>query len=200
MKTEQDGSPIDVTVSETDTCAQASAFTSARMSGPRQRIEVITGADCRRRWSWEQKQAVVPDSVAPHVSPTAIAREYGLNTGQLYRWRRQILRRVPVVASAGFARVEIVEEPTRPTSPTTAAATTQTSLIEVVPPGGVSVRVDERVNERAPRRVLAALRGSSGRKADRYSDKRSARSRRRLACVYGWPMAGPTCAKESTAS
>src|SRR5471030_2633035 len=106
MKTELDGLLIDDAAAETDTLAQASAHTSARMSGPRQRIEVITGAERRRRWSWEQKQAIVAESVAPRASPTVIARKYRLNTGQLYTWRRQILRRVPVVvAPAGFARV-----------------------------------------------------------------------------------------------
>jgi len=97
--------------------------------------------------------------VAPHASPTAIARKYGLNTGQLYTWRRQMLRRAPVVAPAGFARVEIVREPRRPAAPATALPATQSGLIEVVLPGGASVRVGAQVNERALRRVLAALRG-----------------------------------------
>jgi transposase len=159
MKTELNGLLIDGAPAETDTNAQASAHTSARMSGPRQRIEVITGAERRRRWSWEQKQAIVSESVAPRASPTAIARKYGLNTGQLYTWRRQMLRRVPAVAPAGFARVDVVEEPVRPTASTTNADAARSGLIEVVLPGGASVRVDGCVDERALRRVLAALRG-----------------------------------------
>src|SRR6202142_196655 len=114
MKTELDASPIDGAAAKTDTILQENTHTSARMSGPRQRIEVITGAERRRRWSWEQKQAIVAESVAPRASPTVIARKYGLNTGQLYTWRRQMLRRVPaVVAPAGFARVDLVEDPAR---------------------------------------------------------------------------------------
>src|SRR5260370_11120748 len=112
MSPELDSSPIDEAAAEIDASAQASAHTSARMGGPRQRIEVITGAERRRRWSWEQKQAIVAESVAPRASPTAIARKYGLNTGQLYTWRRQILRRVPpLVAPAGFPRADVVEQP-----------------------------------------------------------------------------------------
>jgi transposase-like protein len=86
MKTEPESVPING--SPTDTIAQESAHTSTRMSGPGQRIVVITGAERRRRWSWEQKQAIVAESVAPRASPTVIARKYGLNTGQLYTWRR----------------------------------------------------------------------------------------------------------------
>jgi transposase len=159
MKTEPDSVPIGEAAAETDTSAQASAFMSARMSGPRQRIEVITGAERRRRWSWEQKQAIVSESVAPRASPTMIARKYGLNTGQLCTWRRQMLRRVPAVAPAGFARVDVVEDSARLAVPTTATLAVQSGLIEVVLPGGALVRFDARVDERALRRVLAALRG-----------------------------------------
>ena len=159
MNTEPESVPINGAATDTDTLAQASAHTSARMSGPRQRIEVITGAERRRRWSWEQKQAIVAESVAPRASPTVIARKYGLNTGQLYTWRRQILRRVPAVAPAGFARVDVVEEGVRPASPTATEPMARSGLIEVHLPGGASVRVDGCVDERALRRVLNALRG-----------------------------------------
>jgi transposase len=159
MNTELDSAPIDGATDETDTTAQASAHTSARMSGPRQRIEVITGVERRRRWSWEQKQAIVAESVAPRASPTVIARKYGLNTGQLYTWRRQMLRRVPADAAAGFAGVDMVEVPARPASATATVSTARSGLIEVLLPGGASVRVDASVDERALRRVLTALRG-----------------------------------------
>ena len=157
MKAELDSAPIDG--AEIDARAQASTYTSARMSGPRQRIELITGAERRRRWSWEQKQAIVAESVAPQASPTVVARKYGLNTGQLYTWRRQILRRVPAIAQAGFARVELVDDLARPATPPAAAPLARSGLIEMVLPGGVSVRVDGGVDERALRRVLSALRG-----------------------------------------
>jgi transposase len=159
MKTELDGLLIDGAAAEIDTSGQASAFTSARMSGPRQRIEVITGAERRRRWSSEEKQAIVAESVAPRASPTVIARKYGLNTGQLYTWRRQMLRRVPAVTPAGFARVDVVAEPARLAAPTTTSDATQAGLIEVILPGGAAVRVNACVDERALRRALAGLRG-----------------------------------------
>lgn len=160
MNTELDSVSINGGATETDTRAQASGHTSARMSGPRQRIELITGGERRRRWSWEQKQAIVAESVAPRASPTVIARKYGLNTGQLYTWRRQMLRRVPaVVAPTGFARVDVVEEAAWQAVPTNTTHAARSGLIEVILPGGTSVRVDGCVDERALRRVLTALRG-----------------------------------------
>ena len=158
MKTDLENVPIDGATPEFDTDPQASAHTSARMSGPRQRIEIVTGADRRRRWSMRQKQAIVAESLAPRASPTAVARKYGLNTGQLYTWRRQLLSRVSVVARGGFARVEMVEEPVRPAASAATSPVAPSGSIEVVLPGGASVRVDARVNERALRRVIAALR------------------------------------------
>ena len=159
MNTELDRVPINGAAIEIDTSSQASGHTSARMSGPRQRIELITGGERRRRWSWEQKQAIVAESVAPRASATVIARKYGLNTGQLYTWRRQMLRRVPTVAPVAFARVDVVEESARQAVPTNTTHAARSGLIEVILPGGASVRVDGCVDERALRRVLNALRG-----------------------------------------
>ena len=110
------------------------------------RIEVITGPDRRRHWSLEQKQAIVAESYRANTSPAAVARRHGLNTGQLYTWRRQL---VPA-----FARVERADE----TSGTEPAAR-RAGLIEIMLPGGIVVRTDANVSETALRRVLAAIRG-----------------------------------------
>ena len=128
------------------------------MSGPRQRIEVITGAERRRRWSWEQKQAIVAESVALHASPTAIARKYGLNTGQLYTWRRQLLRR-RLAGTPRFARVEVALEPPRLTGPIAGPGAGTAGTIEITLADGTSVRVNADVDEPALRRVLGVLRG-----------------------------------------
>ena len=97
------------------------------------RIEVITGPDRRRRWSLEQKQAIVAESYRANMSPSAVARRHGLNTGQLYIWRLFRCPRSPVLG--GRAR-----------------------LIEIVLPGGIVVRTDANVSETSLRRVLAATR------------------------------------------
>jgi hypothetical protein len=84
------------------------AHTSART----QRIEVITRGERRRRWSAEEKQAIVAESTQPHASIAGIARKHGIGTGQLYSWRHQFLVSHPGKA-ASFARVQLLSEPHR---------------------------------------------------------------------------------------
>lgn len=123
-----------------------------------QRIEVITRSERRRRWSAEEKQAIVEESLIPRASIMAVARKHGIGTGQLYNWRHQLLgtRRVK---AAGFARVEVVNEPHRLSGPIAIASGAPAGLIEIALPGGATVRVDAQVDEHALRRVLGVLRG-----------------------------------------
>jgi transposase len=137
-------------MSELCTEADTSGHTSAR----RPRIEVITGVERRRRWSFEQKRAIVLESQLSHASAAAVARKHGIGTGQLYTWRRQLLSS-RLAGAACFARVELTGEPPRLANP----AHGSTGMIEIALPGGASVRVDASVDEVALRRVLAALRG-----------------------------------------
>src|SRR4051794_759287 len=87
-----------------------STHMSAHMSARTQRIEVITRSERRRRWSVEEKQAIVAESLEPSVSIAGIARKHGIGTGQLYGWRHQFLTSRPGMA-ASFARVELLSEP-----------------------------------------------------------------------------------------
>jgi hypothetical protein len=48
------------------------------------RIELITRGERRRRWTVEQKQTIAAQSLAPGASPTEVARQYGISSGQLY--------------------------------------------------------------------------------------------------------------------
>jgi transposase len=128
-----------------------STHTSDRVSARPQRIEVITRGERRRRWSPEQKQAIVAESLSGAISITAVAQKHGLGTGLLYTWRHQLLTRISG-EPAGFARVDTNGEPPRLTGPAVASG-----LIEIALPGGTSIRVDAQVDEPALRRVLAAL-------------------------------------------
>jgi transposase len=65
------------------------------------RVEVITGPERRRRWSAEQKRAIVAESLAPGAVVAEIARRADIRPGQIYRWRREIR------VGNGFAQVLI---------------------------------------------------------------------------------------------
>jgi len=148
----------DINDSADDESSDQSTHMSADMSARPQRIEVITRSERRRRWSVEQKQAIVKESLAPSASITAIARKHGIGTGQLYNWRHDYLgtRRTKM---SGFARVRLVNEAPRLADPMNVSPAARCGLIEIALPGGTTIRVDAQVDAEALHRVLAVLRG-----------------------------------------
>ena len=79
-----------------------------------QRIEVITRGERRRVWTTEQKRDIVAESLDSNTTPTEVRRKYGITSGQLYPWRRQMLAGrfdEPPRAAPSFARVEVVATP-----------------------------------------------------------------------------------------
>jgi transposase len=64
-------------------------------------VHVITGIERRRRWSQDQKRAIVAAAFAPGASVAAVARQADLCPGQIYRWRRAL------AAAPGFAQVVV---------------------------------------------------------------------------------------------
>jgi transposase-like protein len=83
-------SVADSSAVEADTSTHMSDRESAHMSASVQRVEVITRAERRRRWSTEEKQALVAESFTPGASATAAARKYGIGTGLLCKWRHAV--------------------------------------------------------------------------------------------------------------
>ena len=70
------------------------------------RIEVLTGAERRRRWSAAEKATIVAESLAPGAVTSTIALRHGLHRNQLYAWRREF--RSAVVADSGVPVPEFV--------------------------------------------------------------------------------------------
>jgi transposase len=153
MMMDRHSTPLNGMAMESD----ASTHTRARMSAPRPRVEVITGVERRRRWSWDQKRAIVEESLSAHASAGAIARKHGIGTGQLYTWRRQLLKR-QLAGTPRFARVEVAAEPPRVTGLIASPVTGTVGAIEITFADGTSVRVNADVDEPALRRVLGVLR------------------------------------------
>lgn len=153
-----------------------SGHKSSHMTAAMQRIEVITRGERRRRWSVEEKREIVAASLQPGVRPSEIIQRYGITSGQLYAWRQQLTRRIGgelAPSVPGFARVAVAPEQ-RDATPATEvsgpasgrrsapvplpAASRTRGLIEIMLPGGTSVRVDAHVDDRALRCVLGVLR------------------------------------------
>ena len=66
---------------------------------------LITGSERRRRWSEDQKLALLDAAFAPGASVADVARQADICTSLLYRWRQSF------AASSGFAPVVVRAEP-----------------------------------------------------------------------------------------
>jgi transposase len=63
---------------------------------PYRRIELITGTARRRRWTDEEKAAIVAESTRPGINVAEVARRFGVNRGLLQTWRRKAIGERPV--------------------------------------------------------------------------------------------------------
>jgi transposase len=70
------------------------------------RAEVMPGPERRRRWSEDQKRAIVAEAFAPGVSVCEVARRADVVPGQIYRWRQEL-----GAAALGFAEVMVSPAP-----------------------------------------------------------------------------------------
>lgn len=146
-----------------------SGHTTGRKSARGQQVEIITRGERRRSWTPEQKREIVAESLGLELKPSEVARKHAISTGQLYTWRRELLdmpHAVTARAMPRFAEVEVAPASPGTSAPTPAdehappgcpAPVRSGGLIEIMLPGGVSLRVDARVDGPALRRVLDAL-------------------------------------------
>ena len=149
---------------EGDEGARRTGRRSAR--GPQ--VEIITRGERRRSWTLEQKREIVAESLGPELRPSQVARKHAIGTGQLYTWRRELLnmpRAVTARAMPRFSEVELGPTSTAVSAtapadehapPACPASERSGGMIEIMLPGGVSLRVDARVDGPALRRVLDA--------------------------------------------
>lgn len=107
----------------------------------------LVGVERRRRWSDEEKLAILKETTGPGAIMAAVARRQGIGTGQLYTWRRQLLRG----AMAGFVPVKLV-----PDAPSLQSGTQ--SRIDIIVRGGFKVSIDSPVDRDALKLVLELVR------------------------------------------
>ncbi len=70
-------------------------------------VQIFSGVERRRRWSDEQKRAIVAAAFAPGAVVTEVARRADINSGQIYRWRRELQDG----SEQGFAAVVVTDGP-----------------------------------------------------------------------------------------
>ena len=133
------------------------------------RVEVLAGAERRRRWSFEEKARIVEASYEADVSVCALARRHGIAQGLLFTWRRQAregrlggLDQAPV-----FVPVVTEPEPAPcvPALPPSSIVPSErprrsrrrASVIEIDLGSGRRLKVDRDVDAEALRRVLSVL-------------------------------------------
>ena len=137
-------------MSEDIGAAGASALVTGHMSNRMSsRIAVVGG---RRRWSVDQKLAILREAFGPDGSVSATCQRHAVGSGLLYTWRRQALagdltgaKRTP---APSFAEVEVSVP---------APATAGSGQIGIELPSGVRLTVDAAVDADALARVLSVL-------------------------------------------
>src|SRR5215469_12900913 len=134
--------------------------------------ELLGRVERRRRFSIEQKLAVLAEATAPGANISAVARRHGLLPAQVYKWRR--LAELGVIGVPGaselpsFVAVEItrdvaslpapvVEEPATVNDAPRRWRRKKAGLIESELESGHRVRVDRDVDAAALERVLDVL-------------------------------------------
>lgn len=104
---------------------------------------MLVRVERRRRWSDEEKLTILKETTEPGAIMAVVARRHGIGTGQLYTWRRQLLRG----AMAGFVPVELA-------SSAPASRSGDLGRIEITGRDGLTVSVGGLVDRAALKLVL----------------------------------------------
>lgn len=118
---------------------------------PVRRLEVITGAGGRRRWSADEKARILEEAMAPGAVVSEVARRHGMSPQHLFTWRRQAKR------EAGDHPLAFTPVVVAPDTPQPRRATCCEAVIEIVVEGAV-IRVPSGVDGATLATVLQVLR------------------------------------------
>src|SRR6516164_8972177 len=134
-----------------------------------QQIEVIRGGERRRKWSAQEKAAIVAESLAEGAVVSEVARRHGLSPQQVFGWRSRWRNAVKAAAPSSeatpaFVPAIVEDEPPSPAASAlpavvaVGAAGADPAPIEIAL-GEIIVRVRGDADPRALTTVLKALRG-----------------------------------------
>ncbi len=125
------------------------------------RIEVVARVSGRRRWTVEQKLAILRDAFGPNGSVRDTVERHEVGSGQLYTWRQQAmsgtLAGTARPTALAFAQVQIAHD--APTVPLLPAPTLPepTGKIGIELPSGIRLSVDAGFDAEALARVLSVI-------------------------------------------
>ena len=108
-------------------------------------VEVLAGRERRRRWSVEQKRAIVAAAFAPGAMVREVARQTDVTPSLIYRWRRDLR-----AAANGFAQILVAPGDGIAMPPPVPA-------IEIEFAGDARVRIPASVSPALAAAVVAAL-------------------------------------------
>ena len=108
-------------------------------------VQFFSGVERRRRWSADQKRAIVAAAFSPGAVVSEVARRADVSTGLIYRWRNDLR-----ASSSGFAQVVV-----SPTLPTVCPA--PEAMIEIVVGSASQVRLPPTVSPELASAIVKAL-------------------------------------------
>jgi transposase len=130
-------------------------------------FEIVARVERRRKWSTEEKAALLAEVEAEGGKVRVVARRHRISESLLYSWRTA--SRTATSSALDFVPLGILDRsdddramvPTPARSDRSEPSTTESrvGVIEVDLPNGVRLRVDAFVNEKALSRVLRAMKG-----------------------------------------
>ena len=135
-------------------------------------VEIIGRVERRRKWSAQEKAALLAEVDAEGGKVRVVARRHRISESLLYNWRAALKAAAAIMPPAAFiplgmlggssphatSRLALPEpEPPRPMRANGGGV----GGIEIVLPNGARVSVDAFVNEKALSRVLRAMKGSA---------------------------------------
>ncbi len=122
------------------------------------RLEVITGAGGRRRWSAAEKARITEEAMVPGAVVSEIARRHGMSPQHLFTWRRLALRTADLDrAKAPFFVPAVIETPVEQPAPKRRARRRSSGSGIELEIGGVVVRVGSDASPKAIAAVIRAL-------------------------------------------
>ena len=119
--------------------------------------------DTRRRWSEDEKAAIIAEALQPGVNVSAIARRHGIQPSLLFRWRKLAQQEATPASSPAFLPVSLAAPAksgeTDSNCRTSEAAAAADARIEIELLNGRRVRVGPDADLGALKRILDIVEG-----------------------------------------